>query len=164
VQVSLGVDWNPTGSNTMFDEFRVADKVNDEQWGGAIPTEDWLKMITVIPAKALALDDYIGILKAGLKADVRVLKSKETTPGKSLLMNHLEDVEMVWVGGNLLYGDEPVVEKIKSGLCEPLTVHGSRKRVCVKNYKDSKDKKGQTLGEIQGALQTAYPALAPLAP
>ena len=71
---------------------------------------------------------------------------------------------MVWVGGNLLYGDEPVVEKVKKGQCEPLKVHGSAKRVCVKDPKDSKDKKGQILADIQGKLQAVYPSLAPLAP
>jgi hypothetical protein len=71
---------------------------------------------------------------------------------------------MVWVGGKLLYGDEPVVEELKKGQCEPLKVHGATKRVCVKDPKDSKDKKGQTLSNIRRALRRAYPGLAPLAP
>lgn len=71
---------------------------------------------------------------------------------------------MVWVGGKLLYGNEPVVDKVKKGQCEPLRVNGAAKRVCVKDPKDSKDKKGQTLSDIQGALHGAYSNLAPLAP
>jgi hypothetical protein len=44
---------------------------------------------------------------------------------------------MVRVGGNLLYGNNAVVERVKSGECEQLTVYGSRKRVCVKDMKAS---------------------------
>lgn len=99
--------------------------MNDEQWGGVIPYEDWINMITANPAKALALQDHIGNLNAGLKADVTVLKSKDVKPARILLRTHLQDVEMVWVGGKLLYGDEPVVEKVKKGQCEQLKVHGA---------------------------------------
>jgi hypothetical protein len=31
VEVSLGVDWNASGSDTMFDELRVAPAVNDAE-------------------------------------------------------------------------------------------------------------------------------------
>jgi cytosine/adenosine deaminase-related metal-dependent hydrolase len=36
VEVSVGVDWNASGSDTIFDELRVAQQVNEEQWTGAI--------------------------------------------------------------------------------------------------------------------------------
>jgi cytosine/adenosine deaminase-related metal-dependent hydrolase len=69
----------------MFDELRVAYKVNKELWGSVIPDEDWIKMITVNPAKALALNDHIGSLRAGLKADVTVLKTLNAKPAQSLI-------------------------------------------------------------------------------
>lgn len=164
VEVSLGVDWNPTGSNTMLDELRVAERVNEEEFGGAIPNSDWVRMITVNPAKALALENYIGALKAGLKADIAVFKAKDQNQAKSLLKSQLEDVEMVWVGGNLLYGDETTVTKVKPSGCDQLLVHGSKKRICVQNPGSKVLKSGQNLSDIQNALQSSYPGLAPLVP
>jgi cytosine/adenosine deaminase-related metal-dependent hydrolase len=54
------VDWNPSGGDHIFDELRTAAEVNEEEFGGAIPDGEWLKMITVNPAKALALDVFVG--------------------------------------------------------------------------------------------------------
>lgn len=99
VPVSLGVDWNPTGSDDIFEELRAASKVNEEKFAGAIPKTSWIPMITENPAEALALSDKIGTLAPGLKADITVLASEDADPTETLLKTRLEDVEMVWVGG-----------------------------------------------------------------
>ena len=164
VLVSLGVDWNPSGSDNIFDELRVAAQVNESQFDNAIADSDWIKMITVNPSKALALDSEIGKLAQGLKADITVLQSKNSDPHQSLLNTHLQDVQMVWVGGNLLYGNKAILEKVKPAQCEALTVHGSEKRVCVKDTKENVPKATQTLPEIQTILQANYSNLAPLTP
>jgi len=93
------VDWNPTGSDDIFEELRAASKVNEEKFAGAIPKTSWIPMITENPAEALALSDKIGTLAPGLKADITVLASEDADPTESLLKTRLEDVEMVWVGG-----------------------------------------------------------------
>ncbi|MEK7406607.1 MAG: amidohydrolase family protein, partial [Acidobacteriota bacterium] len=164
VEVSLGVDWNPTGSDNIFDELRVAAKVNKEKLDNAIPDGDWVRMITVNPARALALDGLVGRLAKGLRADLVVLSNRADDPSLSLLKNHLPDVQMVWVGGELLYGDESVLEKLKPGQCDELPVGGSKKRVCVKDTKDPELKTEQTLEQIRTVLRNAYPGLAPLVP
>jgi 5-methylthioadenosine/S-adenosylhomocysteine deaminase len=164
VLVSLGVDWNPTGSDTIFDELRVAAKVNEENFAHTIADGDWLKLITVNPATALALETQIGKLAAGFKADVTVLEAHDPDPGRSLLKTQLPDVHMVWVGGELLYGDETVLEQVKAGVCEAFQVQGANKRVCVKDTKEPVAKSTQTKAEIQARLLAHYPQLAPLAP
>jgi hypothetical protein len=164
VPVSLGVDWNPSGSDTLFDELRVANQVNSEAFHDAIPQSDWIKMITVNPARALALDGQIGALKQGLKADITVVRSNDGDPTQSLLKTYLQDVQMVWVGGKLLYGSESILQKLKKDACEALLVRGSKKRVCVSDPKPSVPKSDETLGVITQKLQTAYPGLAPLVP
>ena len=116
------------------------------------------------PARALALDAQVGRLAPGLKADITVLRAQGSDPTKSLLQAHLQDVQFVWVGGNLLYGDRPVLDKVKPGQCEALLVHGSQKRVCVKATQPTTPKAGQTLAEIREALRSNYPLLAPLTP
>ena len=164
VEVSLGVDWNPTGSDHIFDELRTAAEVNADEFDGAIPDAEWIKMITVNPARALALDAQVGRLAPGLKADITVLRAQGADPTKSLLQAHLQDVQLVWVGGNLLYGNRPILDKVKPGQCEALLVHGSPKRVCVKATQPTTPKAGQTLAEIREALRSNYPLLAPLTP
>jgi 5-methylthioadenosine/S-adenosylhomocysteine deaminase len=39
----VGVDWNPSGSDHIFDELRMAAEVNEEEFDGAIPDADWLR-------------------------------------------------------------------------------------------------------------------------
>jgi len=164
VEVSLGVDWNPSGSDTIFDELRVAAAVNEDDFGGVISDGDWLEMITVNPARALALDTKIGRLAATFKADITVLREQDNDPHVSLRKNHLQDVEMVWLSGQLLYGRESVLQKVKPNQCERLRVKGSNKRVCVADSVHPVTKSSQTLEQIRTALLDKYPQLAPLVP
>ena len=164
VPVSLGVDWNPSGSDTLFDELRVASQVNSEIFHNAIPSSDWIKMVTVNPANALALDTQIGDLKQGLKADITVLSANDPDPAQSLLKTHLQDVQMVWVKGILLYGNESILQTVKKDACEPLLVHGSKKRLCVSDPGAGVPKADETLAVITEKLRSAYPGLAPLVP
>jgi 5-methylthioadenosine/S-adenosylhomocysteine deaminase len=163
VSVSLGVDWNPSGSDDLFGELRVAAQVNEEQFDGVIHDADWIKLITVNPAKALALDALIGRLAPGFKADITVLRKRGDDPSRSLLENHPEDVEMVWVGGKLLYGRASVLQKVRPDRCEAVVVNGTKKRICVVDTTDPVDKSHQSLAEIRAILLGKYPQLSPLA-
>ena len=164
ISVSLGVDWNASGSDTLFDELRVASDVNADSFQNAIPDSDWLPMVTTNPAKALALDQEIGELKAGMKADITVLRSRDADATQSLLKTHSQDVQMVWIGGKLLYGNSSVVQKVRGEGCEPLLVRGSKKRICVSDPNPAVPKSEETLATITQKLQAAYPGLAPLVP
>jgi hypothetical protein len=151
VEVSLGVDWNASGSDTLFDELRVAKQVDEEQWGGTGLTDVLLvQMITSNPARALAVENLIGSLQAGRKADVTVVRSRDTVPGRSLLQNHVADVEMVWIGGALVYGNAPVVQAMRVTGCDALVVQGSAKRLCT------------PLLPLVAALENGYPWLVPV--
>ena len=162
VPVSLGLDWNPTGSDNLFDELRVAERVNQQQFQGAILDRDWVAMITSHPAQALALDDYIGELRAGLKADVVILSSRAATSGQSLLDARLRDVAAVLVGGQLLYGDNDAMAAAGRADCDALTVDGAPKRLCAQTPKTPKGE--QRLDDIRAALLKVYAGVAPLAP
>jgi 5-methylthioadenosine/S-adenosylhomocysteine deaminase len=164
VPVSLGVDWNPSGSDDIFEELRVAAQFNEEQFEGAIPEGDWTRMITSNPAKALALDPHIGQLAPTLKADITVLRARADNPHRSLLGNHPEDIEMVWVGGQLLYGRASVVQKVKPGVCESIEVNGSAKCLCVSDTINPVAKSSQTLADIRTILLDKYAQLSPLVP
>jgi cytosine/adenosine deaminase-related metal-dependent hydrolase len=117
------VDWNPSGCDHIFDELRTAAEVNEEEFGGAIPDGEWLKMITVNPAKALALDAFVGKLARSLKADITALRKLDDDPTKSVMKTHLQDVQMVWVGGDLLYASKAILDVYgRRQFREPLSI------------------------------------------
>src|SRR5262249_44723670 len=60
---------------------------------------------------------------------------RHADPTQSVMKTHLQEVQMVWVGGDLLYANKVILDKIKPGQCEPMMVYGSQKTVCVKNTK-----------------------------
>jgi cytosine/adenosine deaminase-related metal-dependent hydrolase len=164
IPVSLGVDWNLSGSDHVFDELRVAQEVNEERFGGAIPDSAWLRMITSNPAKALGLERHLGRLRPGYKADLVVLRAQDPDPVRSLFGNSLQDVQMVWVGGRVLYGNEAAVMKLRPSGCERLLVKGSRKRACVSDPADPAPEAGRSLAEIEASLRRFCANPAPLAP
>jgi len=129
-----------------------------------IQDADWITMITTNPAKALALDDKVGQLAPNLKADITVLRAQANDPHRSLLANHPQDVEMVWVGGQLLYGRESVLQKVKPDQCEALEVNCANKRTCVADTINPVTRSTQTLEEIRTILLDMYAQLSPLVP
>jgi hypothetical protein len=60
------------------------------------------------------------------------------------------DVEMVWVGGELLYGTVEVVQTMRPSGCEPVMVQGARKAICA------------PILPLVKALQKEYPWLVPV--
>ena len=89
---------------------------------------------------------------------------RDDNPNQSLLLSRLQDVQGVWVGGDLLYASRALIDKVKPGQCEALTVYGSQKKICVKDTKDPVAGSQQTLTEITAILRSKLPSLAPLTP
>jgi hypothetical protein len=59
VLVTLGVDWNPSSSDNLFEELRVAATVDEEALDRVIPSAEWAKLTTVNPE---CLRGYSGFL------------------------------------------------------------------------------------------------------
>jgi hypothetical protein len=68
----------------------------------------------------------------------------------------------VWIGGQVLYGTASVVQAVKPGKCEALSINGADKRVCVKDDTHQVEKSTQSLADIRRRLLARYPQLAPL--
>lgn len=162
VPVSLGVDWTPSGSSNILQELKVAQRVNHQEMGDIVRKDEWLSMITSRPASALSLEGYIGTLASGKKADFVLLKKRARNPNQSLLRSGLGDVEMVWIGGRLLYGDAAAVEQIRGNGCESIEAGGVAKRLCVADPANTADGASQTFSEIEAKIRSFYPQLAPV--
>ena len=93
-----------------------------------------------------------------------VVGGRDDDPSQSLLLSRLQDVQGVWVGGDLLYASRAVIDKVKPGQCGALTVYGSQKKICVKATNGLVAGSQQTLKEITNVLRSKLPSLAPLTP
>ena len=138
------------GVTRIFDELRVAKQVDEEQWDSVVGDALWVRIITINPARALAVDHLLGSVLPGRKADLAIIRARDAAPGRSLLRNGVADVEMVWVGGELLYGTASVVQTMRPSGCEAVMVQGARKSICT------------PILPLVKALQQQYPWLVPV--
>ena len=155
VNVALGTYWPLTGSHNLLDELRFAAQV-DAAAGDTLTDQDLVGMVTTNAAQALALDDQIGSIEAGRKADLVVVARRCDAPWSALLATRARDVRLVLVGGVPLYGDASLqqIAPLAPG-CETLDVCGIPKFVCVAETGGTvANKLGQTLAQITGALST----------
>lgn len=176
INVALATNWPITGSHDLLGELRFADQVDAENWGDSLSAYDLVQMVTTQAAKTLALDDVLGSIAEGKKADLAVVRGYCTSPWSSLLRAHSRDVRLVLVGGVPLYGDASLQAAAPATPgCETLDVCGATKFACVAESGGTVSNKfGQTLSEITATLDsdlTTYDALnltqwkfAPLAP
>lgn len=176
VNVSLAPNWSITGSRDLLAELRFARDWSDTHWSGALGDADLVAMVTANAAHVLGLDDVLGSVAAGRKADLAVVAGNCAAPRHALIEAQPADVRLVLVGGVPLYGDAALqaAAPVLPG-CESIDVCGAPKFVCVaETGGTAANKFGQTLADITGALSQAltdYDALglsawtfAPLAP
>lgn len=111
IGVSLGADGAPCNNRLdMFTEMRTAALLQKVQHGPqAIPALTALKMATIEGARALSLDDEIGSIEIGKKADLTLLNLQQLhcTPQSDLVSTIVyaaqpSDVETVIIDGNVV--------------------------------------------------------------
>lgn len=154
INVALGADWSIGGSQNMLDEMRFADKIDNLEFGDVITPKMLFEMATINSAKAMALQDVIGTLEVGKKADLFVIGGDALNPYDTLLASTPTDVRLVMVGGRVLYGDLTLqpLGPTNPG-CETIDICCHQKFVCVAAPSMSAtDKFGQTWAEITGNL------------
>jgi hypothetical protein len=155
VNVALGANWSISGSHNVLALLRDADAVDNADWGDMLSAYDLVQMVTTRAAHALALDDVLGSIAAGKKADLAVVAANTcSTPWSSLVHAHARDISLVLVGGVPLYGDA-ALQAAAPALpgCEAIDVCGAAKFACVAEAGgNASNKFGQTLAEIAGNL------------
>jgi NAD(P)H-hydrate repair Nnr-like enzyme with NAD(P)H-hydrate dehydratase domain len=76
------------------------------------------------------------------------------------------DVQLVMVGGKILYGDAPIMRALPAAAltgCEDVTVCGSTRVACVARPTTA-DMMNQTLAQISAEIRGFYPGALPLVP
>jgi len=156
VLVALAPDWTPNGTMNQLYELECADHLNQKYYGGSISDELLFDMVTVNAARALSLEDKLGMLKPDWYADITIIDDLEDTPHRSVIAARPENVQLVLVGGKPLYGDDAKIALFETEFCELLDVCGRDKTICVKTQSEETNWKfHQTLADVEAELTEA---------
>ena len=121
VEIALAPDWALTGSSNMLDELKTAAAWNRDHLGSRLSNRELVDMVTAIPAHVSGIDDEVGTVRAGLRADLIVIGDEdedEGDPYRAVVEATPAKVRLVLIDGVPLYGDPDLMRR----LWEPLTL------------------------------------------
>jgi 5-methylthioadenosine/S-adenosylhomocysteine deaminase len=172
VKIALAPDWSPTGSDGLLAELKYAAAWNETQRPRPFTDQELLAMATTVPAGLIGASDRLGALAPGHDADVLVVRP-ETDASKhdaywTLTHATAAQVTLVMVGGEPLYGDPDLLEKMEPGRpSERVEVCGSNKTLLftgLHGHVDAADESwAHTTSTLETALRHYGRNLAPLA-
>ena len=105
VRIALAPDWGITGSSNMLDELHFADQWNQDHLGRRLSDQQLVDMVTSTPARIAGIDDEVGAIQPGLRADLLVISGDHNNPYRALIEATPGDVQLVMIGGVPVYGD-----------------------------------------------------------
>lgn len=111
VEIALAPDWALTGSSNMLDELRAAAQWNRQHLGGRLTGRQLVDMVTSVPARITGVDDEVGEIRPGLRADLVVLSGDPDDPYGAVLDATPADVQLLLIEGVPLYGNREFMER-----------------------------------------------------
>jgi len=115
VEIALAPDWAITGSSNMLDELKTAAQWNHEHLGGRLTDRQLVDMVTFVPAHVAGVDDEVGAIRPGLRADLLVIGREDddddADPYRVVVDASPADVRLVLIAGMPLYGDRALTER-----------------------------------------------------
>ena len=127
VRVALSTDWSPSGSFHMREEVRCARRAASAG-GVVLPAEALWRMSTLHGAYALGLEDRLGAIRPGLRADLVLVAHAGGDPHDAVLTATHRDVLAAWVDGRALLLSKTLPESLGAGQCVALP--GMAPRAC----------------------------------
>ena len=157
---NLEPDWAITGSSNMLDELKTAAQWNREHLGGRLSDRQLVDMVTSVAAHVAGVDDEVGAIRAGLRADLVVLTGDHNDPYGAVIAATPADVQLVVIAGQPLYGDRKLMERFwdASQLEEILLPTGSKTLAAAAAGMVV----AQIAARLRAALQAEGTSLAPL--
>ena len=157
ITIGLAPDWTLSGEDHVLGELAVAYGYGLQNDISELSSERLWEMGTSAAADIVGLADHIGRLEAGYRADVTVFSATAPDAFDVLVAAGGQDVAMVFIDGELLYGLEQV-ELLVSSLnsageaeldpdCERIDVCGTDRFVCR-----PPDETYPTVGDIEDEL------------
>ena len=127
VRVALATDWSPSGSFNMREEVACARRVG-EQTGTELSAEALWRMTTLNGAYALGLEDQLGAIGPGLRADLVLVRYADDDAYESVLGATDEDILAAWIGGRAMLLSRRMDERLSERNC--VALDGVAPRVC----------------------------------
>ena len=146
--IALGTDWYPSGSDSLFDELRLAGLLVAQGLVTGLESEDLPAMVLEAPAEIL--DEHLGTLIPGAPADLVVIPWKGSL-ATSLESADVDTVLLVTVAGKPLFGASRIMESLLSA------THPSPVRPQTHAY-------GFNLSQIWSEVRARFPDAAPPEP
>lgn len=112
VTIALSPDWSPSGSDGMIQELKYAAAWNAKHSPKIFEDTELVKMATLYPAQLAGLSDKIGTLTRGRYADLLLVRQNGRDPYAALINASPADIRLVVVGGQPVYGDVDLMEKL----------------------------------------------------
>ena len=145
VLVSFAPDRSPSGSKNVLQELKVGYWWNHEKLNDKLSPYNFTQMVTTHPAEAIKWEDYVGTIVEGSYADLMVINDvcaepefKEfckdyTNDYMSLMLAGDEDVLLVIVKGDPLYGKVEFMDQLKENDYEIVNCNGWKRALDVTN-------------------------------
>ena len=111
VDIALAPDWAITGSSNILDELKVASLWNRQHLGGRLSDRNLVDMVTTAPARIAGVEDEVGAIRVGLRADLLVIGGNHNDPYGALVGATAADVQLVLIQGVPLYGDKTLMAR-----------------------------------------------------
>ncbi len=116
LSISLAPDWAPSGSKSSLGELKVADLVNKHALKGLFSDRELIEMVTRKPADAMDWGKRLGQITEGYLADVIVVDDKNADPYRNLIAAIEENIQLVVVRGEPLYGDGALMQAARGAM------------------------------------------------
>jgi hypothetical protein len=162
VNVALGPDWTESGSRNVLDELRVADQVDNEQWGDVISPLQLAEFVTRNAAKALGSEHFIGQIVPGYRANLTVIPGSPNKPYEALLRAEPCQVKLTIVDGMPKYGNSDIMAKFDFvDDTETIYVGGAEKILSLAVNLNSISEANKPFSVVLSELEEAYGASEP---
>jgi len=105
INITIGTDSSATGSANLLAEIKYDRELYRKLYGEDLPAEKLFEMVTINAAKAFWMQDRIGSLEKGKLGDILVLKANDNNPYENLVNASMQDIELLVVAGEPVYGE-----------------------------------------------------------
>lgn len=153
VGISLAPDWAPSGSKSVLGELKVADLVNKHQLKNLFTDRELVEMVTRNPAKAMGWGTRAGQISAGYVADLVVIDDRSANVYRNIIEATEENIRVVAVRGDVLYGDDALVRDVRGGDIELAASFGGRRAKLMAPNCPGSGLPAMSLAETRNRLQ-----------
>lgn len=118
IAISIAPDWAPSGSKSVLGELKAADLVNKNELKTPFTDRELVEMVTRRPADAMNWGDKLGQIQPGFLADLLVVDDRNKDPYRNLIDATEENIALVLVRGEALYGDAILLQNARGGFAD----------------------------------------------